>query len=144
MKLSALLWMASVLPSHLADQTCLATTVYLEARSEPTIGQYAVAEVALRRRDRGMGGSNVCEVVSAPRQFAITTTPKDFEVTDLVAWTKAWKIAGDSINNWSLPKGERLVYVPQADHFATVAVAPAWSSKRVVRKIGEHAFYAVN
>ena len=54
MKLSALLWMASVLPSHLADQTCLATTVYLEARSEPTIGQYAVAEVALRRRDRGM------------------------------------------------------------------------------------------
>lgn len=144
MKLSALLWMASVLPSHLSDQTCLATTVYLEARSEPTIGQYAVAEVALRRRDRGMGGNNVCEVVSAPRQFAITTTPKDFEVTDLVAWTKAWKIAGDSINNWSLPKGERLVYVPQADHFATVAVAPAWPSKRVVRKIGDHAFYAVN
>ncbi len=59
MKLSALLWMASVLPSHLADQTCLATTVYLEARSEPTIGQYAVAEVALRRRDRGMGGNTV-------------------------------------------------------------------------------------
>ncbi|KJV26536.1 cell wall hydrolase [Luteibacter yeojuensis] len=144
MKLSALLWMASVLPSHLADQTCLATTVYLEARSEPTIGQYAVAEVALRRRDRGMGGKNVCEVVSAPRQFAITTTPKDFEVTDLVSWTKAWKIAGDSLNNWSLPKGERLVYVPQADHFATVAVAPTWSASRIVRKIGDHAFYAVN
>lgn len=144
MKLSALLWMASVLPSHLADQTCLATTVYLEARSEPTIGQYAVAEVALRRRDRRMGGDNVCEVVKAPRQFAITTTPKDFEVTDLVAWTKAWKIAGDSLNNWSLPKSERLVYVPQADHFATVAVAPSWSASRVVRKIGEHAFYAVN
>ena len=144
MKLAALLWMASVLPSHLADQICLATRVYLENFSEPTIGQYAVAEVALRRRDRGMGGDDVCEVVKAPRQFAITTTPKDFEITDLVAWTKAWKIAGDSMNNWSLPKSERLVYVPQADHFATVAVAPSWSASRVVRKIGDHAFYAVN
>jgi spore germination cell wall hydrolase CwlJ-like protein len=144
MKLSALLWMASVLPSPVADQTCLATTVYLEARSEPTIGQYAVAEVALRRRDRGMWGKSVCSVVSAPRQFAITTTPQSFEVTDLVAWTKAWKIAGESINNWNLPKSERLVYVPQADHFATVAVSPSWSTSRVVRTIGEHAFYAVN
>src|ERR1700754_5208458 len=117
MKLAALLWMASVLPRPPPAQTCLPTTVYLEARREPTIGQYAVAEVALRRRDRGLGGDKVCAVVSAPRQFAITNTPKDFEVTDLVAWTKAWKIAGDSMNNWSLPKSERLVYVPQADHF---------------------------
>ncbi|TCV97555.1 cell wall hydrolase [Luteibacter rhizovicinus] len=144
MKLSMLLWMASVLPSNLADQTCLATTVYLEARSEPTIGQYAVAEVALRRRDRGVWGANVCDVVSAPRQFAITTTPQSFEISDLTAWTKAWKIAGDSINNWSLPKSERLVYVPQADHFATVAVSPTWSARRPVRTIGDHAFYAVN
>ena len=144
MKLSMLLWMASVLPSPVADQTCLATTVYLEACSEPTIGQYAVAEVAMRRRDRGMYGKSICEVVKSPRQFAITTTPQNFEVTDLVAWNKAWKIAGDSINNWNLPKSERLVYVPQADHFATVAVSPAWSSSRVVRTIGDHAFYAVN
>jgi spore germination cell wall hydrolase CwlJ-like protein len=144
MKLSLLLWVASVLPNHLADQTCLATTVYLEARSEPTIGQYAVAEVALRRRDRGLWGKNVCDVVTSPRQFAITTTSQSFEVTDLVSWTKAWKVAGDSINNWNLPKSERLVYVPQADHFATVAVSPVWSSSRVVRTIGDHAFYAVN
>jgi len=144
MKLSMLLWLASVLPQPLADQTCLATTVYLEARSESTIGQFAVAEVALRRRDRGTWGKNVCEVVNAPRQFATTTTASSFEVTDLNAWGKAWKVAGDSIVNWSLPMGERMVYVPHADHFATTAVAPAWSTSRVVRKIGDHAFYAVN
>jgi spore germination cell wall hydrolase CwlJ-like protein len=143
MKLSMLLWVASVLPQHLADQTCLATTVYLESRSESTIGQYAVAEVAMRRRDRGMYGASVCDVVSAPRQFAITTTPKTFEVTDLVAWQKAWKIAGDSIDNWNLPKGQRQVYVPRADHFATVAVTTPWSHNRVTT-IGDHAFYAVN
>lgn len=144
MKLSMLLWLASVLPQPLADQTCLATTVYLEARSESTIGQFAVAEVALRRRERGTWGKNVCEVVNAPRQFATTTTTSTFEVTDLNAWGKAWKIAGDSIVNWNLPMGERMVYVPHADHFATTAVAPAWSTSRVVRKIGDHAFYAVN
>ena len=52
MKLSMLLWLTTLLPQPIADQACLATTVYLEARSEPTIGQMAVAEVALRRRDR--------------------------------------------------------------------------------------------
>lgn len=143
MKLSMLLWMASVLPQHLADQTCLATTVYLEARSESTIGQYAVAEVAMRRRDRGPNGQSVCEVVSAPRQFAISTTPKTFEVTDLSSWQKAWKIAGDSIDNWNLPKAQRLVYVPRADHFATTSVSTPWSQNRV-KTIGDHAFYAVN
>ncbi|WP_240732322.1 MULTISPECIES: cell wall hydrolase [Dyella] len=144
MKLSMLLWLASVLPQPLADQTCLATTVYLEARSESTIGQFAVAEVALRRRDRGTWGNNVCAVVTSPRQFAVTTTARSFEVTDLNAWTKAWKVAGDSIVNWSLPTGERQVYVPRADHFATTSVSPTWSSSRVVRTIGDHAFYAVN
>ncbi|PXV60835.1 Cell Wall Hydrolase [Dyella jiangningensis] len=143
MKLSMLLWLASVLPQPLADQTCLATTVYLEARSESTIGQYAVAEVAMRRRDRGTWGDSVCEVVTSPRQFALTTTASNFEVTDLNSWTKAWKIAGDSISNWSLPQGERTVYVPRADAFATLAVTPQWSNKRV-KTIGEHAFYAVN
>ena len=143
MKLSMLIWLASVLPQPLADQTCLATTVYLEARSESTIGQYAVAEVALRRRDRGTWGDSVCEVVKSPRQFAMTTTASSFDVNDLGSWTKAWKIAGDSISNWSLPQGERTVYVPHADAFATLAITPAWSNKRV-KTIGEHAFYAVN
>src|SRR5262249_49096020 len=62
MKLSMLLWLMSVLPQPLADQTCLATTVYLEARSQSTVGQLAVAEVAMRRRERGQWGGTVCDV----------------------------------------------------------------------------------
>src|SRR5690349_15559336 len=65
MKLSFLLWLASVLPQPAADQLCLATTVYLEARSESQIGQMAVAEVAMRRRENGRWGDTVCEVVRA-------------------------------------------------------------------------------
>ena len=78
MKLSMLLWLTSLMPQPVADHACLATTVYLEARSESTNGQLAVAEVALRRRDRGQWGSTVCKVVTAPHQFATTTTPGSF------------------------------------------------------------------
>jgi spore germination cell wall hydrolase CwlJ-like protein len=144
MKLSMLLWLTSLMPQPVADQACLATTVYMEARSEATIGQLAVAEVALRRRDRGQWGKTVCEVVTAPHQFATATTPGSFDVDNLDAFHKAWVLAGRSIQNWQLPAAKRRMLVPRADHFATVAVAPTWSVKRPSVTIGEHAFYAVN
>lgn len=144
MKLSMLLWLTSLMPQPVADQTCLATTVYLEARSEPTNGQMAVAEVAMRRRDRGNWGNTVCAVVSAPHQFATTTTPGSFDVSNLDAFQKAWQVAGKSIQNWGLPANKRQMVVPRADHFATVAVAPAWSRNRHSVTIGDHAFYVVN
>jgi hypothetical protein len=83
-------------------------------------------------------------VVTAPHQFATATTPKSFDVANLAAFQKAWKIAGDSINNWSLPVGERRLVVPHANHFATAAVSPAWERNRTGVTIGAHTFYAVN
>ena len=144
MKLSMLLWLTTLMPQPVADQACLATTVYLEARSEPTNGQLAVAEVALRRRDRGRWGDTVCKVVTSPHQFATTTTPGSFEITNLEAFNKAWRGAGMSIQNWQLPVAQRRMLVPRADHFATTAISPAWSRNRPSVTIGEHAFYAVN
>lgn len=144
MKLSMLLWLTTLMPQPVADQACLATTVYLEARSEPVDGQLAVAEVALRRRDRGRWGDTVCKVVTSPRQFATTTTPGSFEITNLDAFSKAWKIAGVSIRNWELPVAQRRILVPRADHFATTAISPTWSLNRPSVTIGEHAFYTVN
>jgi hypothetical protein len=144
MKLSMLLWLTSLMPQPVADQACLATTVYLEARSEPTIGQLAVAEVALRRRDQGRYGKTVCAVVTAPHQFATTTTPGSFDVDNLDSFHKAWLVASKSIINWQLPVAQRHMLVPRADHFATVDVAPAWSRNHRSVTIGEHAFYAVN
>lgn len=144
MKLAWLLWLTSILPQPVADQTCLATTVYLEARSQTTIGQFAVAEVALRRRERGQWGHTVCSVVKSPRQFATTTTSKNFQLTNLKAWNKAWKIAGESMAIWRLPKSQRTLVVPRADHFATIDISPRWASTTALRTIGNHAFYAVN
>ncbi|MGP1666769.1 MAG: cell wall hydrolase, partial [Rhodanobacter sp.] len=111
MKLAMLLWMTSVLPQPVADQACLATTVYLEARSESINGQLAVAEVAMRRRERGQWGSSVCAVVTAPHQFATTTTPGSFDINNVKAFHKAWDVAGASIHNWQLPVAERKMVV---------------------------------
>ncbi len=144
MKLSMLLWLTSLMPQPVADQACLATTVYLEARSEPLNGQLAVAEVAMRRLDRGRWGNTVCKVVTAPHQFAVTTTPGSFEISNLESFNKAWQVAGTSLRNWQLPIAQRRMLVPRADHFATIAIAPAWSRNRPSVTIGEHTFYAVN
>ena len=73
MKLAWILWLSThVLPQPAADSLCLSTTVYLEARDQSVRGQQAVAEVALRRRDSGLWGRNVCQVVTARKQFAPT------------------------------------------------------------------------
>ena len=144
MKLSMLLWLTSLMPQPVADQACLATTVYLEARRESTNGQLAVAEVALRRRDRGQWGATVCKVVTAPHQFATTTTPGSLEINNLEAFNTAWQVAGRSLLNWQLPLAQRRMLVPRADHFATAAIAPAWSDPGTSVTIGEHAFSAVN
>ncbi len=125
MKLSMLLWLTTLMPQPVANQACLATTVYLEARSQTTVGQMAVAEVAMRRRERGQWGDTVCEVVMAPHQFATTTTPGSFEISNVEAFHKAWEIAGRMIHVWQLPPNQRNMLVPRADHFATAAVTPA-------------------
>lgn len=144
MKLSMLLWLTSLMPHPVANQACLATTVYLEARSQPTIGQMAVAEVAMRRREHGRWGDSVCDVVMAPGQFATTTVPRSYEITNLEAFHKAWEVAGKSIHDWQLPADKRRVLVPRADHFALASLAPAWSRNKPSVTIGEHTFYAVN
>ena len=144
MTLSILLWLTTLMPQPVAEHACLATTVYLEARGESANGQSAVAEVALRRRDLGNWGHTLCQVVTAPHQFATTTVPGSFSITNLEAFQEAWAITGLSIQNWKLPVGQRHMLVPHADHFATLAVVPDWSAKRPSVVIGDHAFYVVN
>ncbi len=137
-------WLSPVAP-HLASQTCLATTVYLEARGEPMIGQAAVAEVAMRRREMGLWGKHVCQVVTAPKQFAPTLVPAGTRLDNIGAWNLAWRIAGQALHEWSLPRDERRYVVPHALSFYSVAVpAPDWAQGMPLAVIGDHRFYSVN
>jgi spore germination cell wall hydrolase CwlJ-like protein len=145
MKLSFLMWLSSLLPQPVADPLCLATTVYLESRDQSELGQRAVAEVALRRRDDGRWGDSVCEVVTAPKQFAPTIVGPGARIKSLDAWQKAVNVAFASQKDWKQPVGQRNEVVPGASHFAAHnLVTPTWSSYPAVAKIGDHTFYKVD
>lgn len=145
MQLAFLLWLASLMPQPAADHICLATTVYLEARGESKVGQRAVAEVAMRRRESGHWGATVCDVVRAPDQFATTTTPADFVLKDPKAWRNAWNVAGHSLVMWSLPRDRRHFVVPHANSFVSVDLrSPTWIKGPPLATIGSHNFYRIN
>ena len=93
MKLAWILWLSHVLPQPAADSLCLSTTVYLEARDQSVRGQEAVAEVALRRLDSGIWGGNLCEVVTARRQFAPSLVPGSTNLANTDAWARAVEVA---------------------------------------------------
>jgi len=144
MKLSFILWLASILPQPAADPLCLATTVYLEARDQTELGQRAVAEVALRRRDSGQWGESLCEVVLARKQFAPTIVNPGLRMRNLEAWQKAVDVAFQAQQDWTMPVGERNEVVPGASHFAALDLAnPAWATAPRVATIGDHTFFRV-
>lgn len=144
MKLAWILWMTSVLPPQAADSLCLSTTVYLEARDQSTRGQQAVAEVALRRRDSGLWGDSLCDVVTARKQFAPSLVPASTVIGFSPIWERSIDVAFDAERNWALPAGQRREIVPGASHFMAHAIArPAWMHSNPVATIGDHTFLAV-
>ena len=145
MKIAWLLWLATVMPQHEADRTCLATMIYLEARSESELGQAAVAEVAMRRRESGRWGDDICRVVAAKGQFALSTTNHNYMLRNPDAWKKAWAIADRTLRMWKLPNDKREFVVPDADHFVAGEFAsPGWARGNPVAVIGAHSFYRIN
>ena len=144
MKLAWILWLASVLSPQSADSLCLSTTLYLEARNQSVQGQQAVAEVALRRRDSGLWGDSVCDVVTARKQFAPTIVSPNTQLANMKAWDRSVNVALRAERNWALPVGQRREIVPGASHFAAHAIAnPSWADSHQVATIGDHTFYRV-
>lgn len=144
MHLSFLMWFASLLPASSADTLCLATTVYLEARDQSELGQRAVAEVALRREEDGRWGDSVCEVVTAPKQFAPTLVNPNYRLSSLESWQKAFDVAFEAQADWQQPAEQRNEVVPGASHFAAHFASPTWNSYPRVATIGGHTFYRVD
>ena len=144
MNLALILWLAHVLPQPAADPMCLATTIYLEARGQPELGQRAIAEIALRRRDSGAWGDSICSVVTAPGQFAMVTLDPRMRLNDLGAWIVAARTALAAQREWDKPAGQRHEIVPGASHFAArTRDDPAWQRSRLVAVIGDQNFYRV-
>lgn len=126
-------------PTSLRDAsalTCLAVSIYHEARDQPLLGQQAVAAVILRRVQLSRWGDTICAVVQ-PSQFSYLS--KDYSFPPIVerdAWRQALTIAIQTLVDGPTP------LVADADHYHATYVSPSWGQQmQEVMRIGGHVFY---
>jgi N-acetylmuramoyl-L-alanine amidase len=118
-----------------AEQDCLATAVYFEAKGEPLRGQLAVAQVILNRIHSGRFASSVCGVVKQPGQFSfvrrghLPSAPRGS-----AGWRKAVAVARLALEGTSERPAANALF------FHARSVSAGWHAVRVAA-IGNHLFY---
>lgn len=121
-----------------AEQECLASAVYFEARGEPLEGQLAVAEVVLNRARSGRYPRGVCAVVRQPAQFSFVrggAIPRADRRSP--AWRRAVAVARIA------ERGEPRMLPDDVLWYHAHYVSPSWG-RRLARttRIGAHIFYS--
>ncbi|WP_455212395.1 cell wall hydrolase [Kaarinaea lacus] len=119
---------------------CLAMNIYHEARGEPGMGKYAVAQVTLNRVESPRYPNDVCRVVhQRARETAQFSWTLD-DITDIPKESKAWI---DSIRiAKEVYRQEKTADIGDALFYHADYVNPRWASQKVkVAKIGRHIFY---
>lgn len=118
--------------SFLEGLLWLSLNVYHEARSEPRIGQLAVAHVTLNRANQD--NKTVEQVVTAPRQFSWTFLQKSYLPTEPEAFAASVQAAMQAMTSKDFTKG--------ATFYHHHDVQPKWAkSKTYVATYGDHLFY---
>lgn len=139
-------WMRDPLPASVfsaAQQDCLATAIYFEARGEEVEGQSAVAQVILNRVRNPAYPGSVCGVVYQNQEwfnkcqfsFACDGLP------DIVTDRRAFQIAKDVA--MAVTGGK--IFLPEvasSTHYNATYVSPSWArSMERMTQIGSHIFY---
>lgn len=124
---------------------CLALNVYFEARGEPEVGQYAVAEVTMNRLASRHYPKTVCGVVYQKgwdrlrKRYvgAFSWTELDTHATPKgEEWARARKVAEEVYYKRRAPS------LSGALHYHADYVVPRWSTgKTPIARIGSHIFY---
>ena len=118
--------------SFLEGLLWLTLNVYHEARSEPQIGQLAVAHVTLNRASQSQ--KTVEEVVTEPRQFSWTFLQKSYLPTETDAFVGCLQTAMKAMTTSDFTRG--------ATFYHRKDVHPEWAAhKKYVAKYGTHLFY---
>ncbi|TVS01565.1 MAG: cell wall hydrolase [Rhodobacteraceae bacterium] len=138
-------WLRSVEPRELnAQDACLATAIYHEARGEGIRGQFAVAEVVLNRVDSGQFPNTICGVVYqgvregrvGGCQFSFACDGRSEAMPNRSAARIARRIAQ------VMADGGHRGLTNGALYFHTTAVSPSWSLRFTqTAQIGAHLFY---
>ncbi len=123
--------------------TCLALNVYYEARSEPMVGQYAVAHVVLNRVANESFPDDACKVVKqgyskglGKCQFSWYCDGKSDVPKDELSWLYARVVAYNVLYDYHKDNTDG------ATHYHANYVRPWWSKhydKTVTH--GSHIFY---
>lgn len=110
----------------------LTLNVYHEARSEPQIGQIAVAHVTLNRAKKE--DLTIKDVVHKPYQFSWTRHQDSYFPEDPQAFLKCMESVVIALKNEDFTHG--------STHYHLTSVNPGWVSKYTfVKQYGSHKFY---
>lgn len=138
--------LATYLKRQRAEQVCLAKAIYFEARSEPTLGQIAVAGVVMNRVRSKRYPNSICGVVFQNDhkrnacQFSFACDGKTDVARSAKHWRSAMKLAKAFMDGRKKAHVIRNALFYHADY-----VSPDWARKmHVVKKIGRHIFYQAN
>lgn len=129
-------------PEGGSEWQCLTQALYFEARGEPIVGQYAVAEVILNRVDATNYPNTICGVISQGTgrrfacQFTYTCDGLSDEMTDAGAMHRLGHIARIMID------GAPRDLTEGATHYHADWVSPRWAQVYPqTASIGIHQFY---
>lgn len=142
-------WMKNPLPAHVftkAEQKCLATGIYFEARGENLRGQAAVAQVILNRVRNPTYPNTICGVVYQNDswrnrcQFSFACDG----IKDRITSPSHYKIAEDIA--MAVTAGKIFIeQVGSSTHYHATYVRPGWANTmKLMKKIGLHKFYRTN
>ena len=110
----------------------LTLNVYHEARSEPQIGQVAVAHVTLNRALEKQ--LTVKDVVKQPYQFSWIKQKKSYIPNDMDAFLKCMRSVYIALQSQDFTHG--------ATHYHLETITPEWvSDYTYINQYGSHKFY---
>ncbi len=126
-----------------AEMRCLAEAIYFEARSEPELGQVAVAQVVMNRVASRLYPNSICGVVYQNRhrhlacQFTFACEGRSLRIREPAPWRRAERLAQEVVSGTSFIESVGL-----ATHYHADYVNPRWARALLRRdKIGRHIFY---
>lgn len=124
------------------ERNCLAQAIYYEARSEPRIGQLAVADVVLNRVASRLYPNSICEVVfqgserTTGCQFSFACDGSMQARLSKRKWKASQELAGAILAGIHAPVSRN------ATHYHADYVTPYWAAKLTpTATIGTHKFY---
>ena len=121
--------------------TCLARTIYWEAKGEGMAGMEAIADVVMNRLNHEGFPKTICEVVTQGReqgacQFSWWCDGRSDDAEENKAYALAKEVARKALNRQLTDRTAGALYFHQRK------ASPSWAAEYIkTAEIGEHVFY---